>query len=282
MENYDNFIAIDCHTSGSVSTSWTIERANWYGVTGLPTTWFDGVLECVGAYYNDTQDYNWFEDQYDARKNVPTDVTISLLATETDPNTYLIRATVGIEAGGTAKNMVVHIVQVIDNYPYTADNRWVNTVRQNSNNRTVSLTPGTYDTVEWTVALTGDNWIYRDRAKIIAWARDTGAPPPDKEVHQAAQLLWPFAEGGCAEPGVSGNYCMADVYPSNGDGSWSFADDGDCVIDLSDLGELLPNYGTTTGMTREDGDVYPPGAGDGSVDLSDLGELLAQYGDDCN
>jgi hypothetical protein len=86
----------------------------------------------------------------------------------------------------------------------------------------------------------------------------------------------------CPNAGGSGNYCATDVYPNNGDGSWNPADDGDCIIDLSDLGELLPNYGITSGMTREDGDVYPPGAPDGAVDLSDLGELLAQYGDDCN
>ena len=87
---------------------------------------------------------------------------------------------------------------------------------------------------------------------------------------------------GCPNAGGSGNYCAADVYPNNGDGAWNYADDGDCVIDMGDLGELLPNYGVTSGMTREDGDVYPVPAGDGAVDMSDLGELLAQYGDDCN
>jgi hypothetical protein len=89
-------------------------------------------------------------------------------------------------------------------------------------------------------------------------------------------------QGSCPEPGDSGNYCEADVYPNDGNGSWNYADDGDCVVNASDLGQLLASYGTTTGATREDGDVYPPGAGDGAVDASDLGELLAQYGDDCN
>jgi hypothetical protein len=86
----------------------------------------------------------------------------------------------------------------------------------------------------------------------------------------------------CPNAGGSASYCTADVFPNNGDGIWDSADDGDCVIDISDLGQLLPSYGITSGMTREGGDVYPPGAPDGAVDLSDLGELLAQYGDDCN
>ena len=73
-----------------------------------------------------------------------------------------------------------------------------------------------------------------------------------------------------------------DIYPNNGDGVWDYADDGDCATDISGLGELLPNYGMTSGATREDGDVYPVGSGDGAVDISDLGEVLAQYDDNCN
>jgi hypothetical protein len=86
----------------------------------------------------------------------------------------------------------------------------------------------------------------------------------------------------CPNAGASGNYCDADIYPNDGDGIWNYDEDGDCVIDMSDLGELLSHYGMTSGATREDGDVYPPEAGDGAVGTSDLGELLSQYGDDCN
>ena len=48
-------------------------------------------------------------------------------------------------------------------------------------------------------------------------------------------------------------------------------------MDLGDLAQLLAHYGTTGGMTYEDGDPD----GDGDVDLSDLAELLAHYGDAC-
>lgn len=52
---------------------------------------------------------------------------------------------------------------------------------------------------------------------------------------------------------------------------------GDRVVDLSDLAELLGNYGTTSGATYEQGDLD----GDGDVDLSDLAELLGRYGGFC-
>ena len=48
--------------------------------------------------------------------------------------------------------------------------------------------------------------------------------------------------------------------------------DGD--VDLSDLAQLLANYGMTGGAGYEQGDIDH----DGDVDLSDLAELLAHYG----
>ncbi len=86
---------------------------------------------------------------------------------------------------------------------------------------------------------------------------------------------------GCPQPGNSGNYCTADVFPNNGDGVWDYSQDGDCVVGLSDLSQLLANYGMTAGATREEGDIYPDG-GDGAVSLNDLSALLGQFNDDCN
>ncbi len=53
--------------------------------------------------------------------------------------------------------------------------------------------------------------------------------------------------------------------------------DGDNDVDLTDLGQLLSNYGTSQGATYEDGDLD----GDGDVDLTDLSGLLSVYGTAC-
>lgn len=50
--------------------------------------------------------------------------------------------------------------------------------------------------------------------------------------------------------------------------------DGDGDVDLSDLGQLLSNYGTGSGAEYEDGDLDC----DRDVDLADLAGLLANYG----
>lgn len=52
---------------------------------------------------------------------------------------------------------------------------------------------------------------------------------------------------------------------------------GDGVVNLDDLAQLLGHYGMTSGATYADGDLD----GDGAVSLGDLAELLGQYGTVC-
>ncbi len=53
--------------------------------------------------------------------------------------------------------------------------------------------------------------------------------------------------------------------------------DHDLDVDLTDLAQLLSNYGTTGGAAYEDGDLDE----DGDVDLTDLAALLGEYGAIC-
>ena len=64
--------------------------------------------------------------------------------------------------------------------------------------------------------------------------------------------------------GAGGEFCFGDL-------------DHDGEIGLSDLAQLLSNYGTTSGAVYEDGDLDA----DGDVDLADLAALLAVYGTTC-
>jgi hypothetical protein len=52
---------------------------------------------------------------------------------------------------------------------------------------------------------------------------------------------------------------------------------GDGVINLEDLSQLLANYGLASGAEPDDGDID----GDGDVDLADLSALLTVYGTSC-
>ena len=141
MDNYpDTFVALNLHTSGSASTPWTIQRANWYNVSGVPTVWFDGVSDCVGAMGSDPLQYAWYLGEYNTRKDVRTDVTIDITAVQTDPNSYDIEAEVGLEAGApVSRDLGVHIVQVLDYYPGSVDDRYRNCVRENNTVTNITL-----------------------------------------------------------------------------------------------------------------------------------------------
>jgi hypothetical protein len=54
--------------------------------------------------------------------------------------------------------------------------------------------------------------------------------------------------------------------------------DGDDDIDISDLAQLLANYGLTMDASYEEGDLDQ----DGDIDLADLAELLGLYGMTCD
>ena len=73
------------------------------------------------------------------------------------------------------------------------------------------------------------------------------------------ELAGGFWAGAAEEP-----FCFGDL-------------DGDGAIGLSDLAQLLSNYGTPSGAVYEDGDLDA----DGDVDLADLAGLLAVYGTTC-
>jgi hypothetical protein len=67
--------------------------------------------------------------------------------------------------------------------------------------------------------------------------------------------------GGFWPAGVEEPFCFGDL-------------NGDNAVNLTDLAQLLGNYGTISDATYEDGDLD----GDADVDLADLGALLGVYG----
>ena len=81
-----------------------------------------------------------------------------------------------------------------------------------------------------------------------------------------------LGDGSVVEAGIDAFVVMrvdcSDVEPCNGDL------DGNGVVDLSDLAELLGHYNVPIGMTCQDGDMDA----DGDVDLGDLAALLGLYG----
>jgi hypothetical protein len=194
--------------------------------------------------------YNWYRNNVSTRWGVPTDVTMEMDAEVVAPQTYEISVTVGIEAGGVAKDMLLHVIQVLDYYPNSADDRWRNCVMQDASLINVSLDPGESETYTCQFYLDGVNWDRKEDVKIVAWVREPDYPAP-QEVHQAAQMVWPLA------------IIVGDV-------------DGDGEVDLVDLAWMLAAYATCDG--DPDYDARCDFNDDDCITIADLAALLGNYG----
>lgn len=185
--NPTSFAFIQCHIATSCpgcSVPWGLSRDPFYGgVTSIPSVWFDGLDNYVGAM--SLADYTGY---YNDRRAVPTDVTIDLTAAPISGLTYEINATVCIEAGGVAKSMRVHIIQVLDHYP-TSEVWDRATVRQGLAYEDISLTPGDCTLVQREITLDATSWANQEHIRIIAFAQAIAGSAP-AEIYQAAILPW--------------------------------------------------------------------------------------------
>ncbi|MBU0616802.1 MAG: hypothetical protein KKI02_03720 [Planctomycetes bacterium] len=238
----DRFAVVQFHVGDAYQTPFGNERAAFYNIwsDGVPWFAYDGLFDAwpISAYETNLRN----------RMRVATPVTMDVSVTELTGNWHRIKINVCLEETAAAHDLRLYAVVVEDHYPsYPSYSR--NTYRATTPTVDITLQPG--ECYEDTRDVEMDSSWDPDELKVIAWAQEPLNQYP-AEVHQAAKAIGPFE-------------------PLPGDL------DGDCDVDLSDLSQLLANYGTTGGATYEDGDLD----GDGDVDLSDLSALLANYGISC-
>lgn len=175
-------VPVQIHKDDAYGTAWGDARAVFYNLPYMPTAWFDGVEERI-SYPTDPS----YEATFAARALVPTDVTIDLSLVQISGPTYEVTASVCIEPGGAAKDMRIHIVQVLDYWPpeffYSR-----NGLKQAAPSEDLSLTPSQCQDVVRTMTFDAESWANQQDVKIVAWAQAPDATGP-AEVHQSAQLF---------------------------------------------------------------------------------------------
>ncbi len=244
--------AYQIHVSDAYATTWGNSRANFYNVTAIPDTWFDGRFEELGA--SSTQSaYNQYLNILQNRWNIPTPVVLEIGGESLGGDSYRIFVRVSLEATASAgKDLRVQMVQVLDHYPSGARHR--DCLMQAAPLRDIHLEPGDTQVLTWDMTLSGASLQNIDDVKVIAFAQKPGTTAP-KIVYQAIEMAYPFPP---LDTGIAG-----DV-------------DGDGDVDLNDLAALLAAFGTC------DGDVGYLATADfdssGCVDVSDLAALLANFG----
>jgi hypothetical protein len=193
LTNHPNdFVLVQYHYADSYGTAWGNSRWSYFGFTGLPSAAFDDFVKCIGAYTNDTSQYNWYNGTgYAARKAVATDVTMDIGGQFVSGQTYRISVKVGLEATGTAKTVRVYTTQVLDYWPATSGYHR-NGFKQAAAYLDVALTPGQETVFTRDFTLDTDSNNNKANVKIIAWAQPPGAAYQSPGAYQAHQMTWPF------------------------------------------------------------------------------------------
>ena len=196
MDNYPDTLAlVQMHLGCSDSTPWGNDRHVYYSEPNTPAAFFDGVEERLGSLTNATDQYDWYEGAYLARRALPTDITIQLAAHETGTQTYRVGVQVCIEPGGVGKTLRICVVQVLDYWPRRLVNWTRNGLRQAADTEDITLVPGECQTILREFTFDTESWGRQDDIKIIAWAQEpeNSSPPGDRaEIFQAGIMPWPF------------------------------------------------------------------------------------------
>jgi hypothetical protein len=182
---------------------------------------------------------------------VATDLNIDIEAVPVnDTGTYDVDVKLLVEAGGSAKTVRLHLVDV---RVRVSDARRMTAATTTASHRAstlgdYALTPGVETVVSQQITFRTQIWPgMQDNIRLVAFAQTPNSSPP-AEIFNSTTVAFPFGEP-----------CPEDL---NGDG----------VRNLSDLGILLASYELNDG-----GDID----GDGDTDLGDLGALLAVFDIDC-
>lgn len=184
------FAAVEYHTQyDGYHTDWGQERldlfyAGWCGAT-IPVMVYDGV------WFWEPEDYvSGLEDRLD----VETDVTIDLTGRQLGPLEWQVDARVCIEAGGEGKRMVMYAVQTLDRWP-ASPSYSRRTFKQAAPTETINLAAGACTDVSWTFEFDVESANALEDIGIAAWAQEVAFAAP-ADVYQAAQMDWPFPQGG--------------------------------------------------------------------------------------
>ncbi len=118
----DSVTVIAYHYNDPFATTESVQRVNYYNVSGYPTVWFDGVLSFVGGSYNQSM-YPYYKPRFDQRKVIDQPVTFTCSG-DYYPTTRNGTLNVILKnVGSSTLSAYLRIAMVILDTPYTWQNQ---------------------------------------------------------------------------------------------------------------------------------------------------------------
>jgi hypothetical protein len=183
---YDSLIVISCHTAAPFACTDGTQRLNYYGITGVPTVKFDGILTVAGGVSYPGTMYPTYLHQFSARTTVASPLEIALTCTyDTSSNTGSISATIENTSASTVSG-TLHFSLIENNIPYnwgglTTVEHVLRDMLPDANGEAVSITAS--DTIIRSRDFTIDNAWTEENCNIIVFVQATS-----REIYQGAEI----------------------------------------------------------------------------------------------
>lgn len=258
----DTLLPVQVHCDDNYSTAWGNKRKSFYSVPGYPTYVFDGTTRFIGAEYSDEQQYNKIKDNYETRREKATDVTVQMWAEQSadDEHIWTVTAKIGIEQGGSAKDIRVHILQLQDNYP--SGNHYINCFIAAMPQQDVHLEAGETTELSHTFTIAEKFWDEQETREKIRFATfaQTKKDKYPAEIYNAGVMNYPFNP----PPWEKGD--------TNCDGSVDFGDIDPFVTALTSQSDYESQYPDCEYLNADMN-------GDGAVDFADIDPFVDRLTD---
>lgn len=118
VANGHDVAVIEYHNGDPFANTASNYRNSYYGVSGYPTTTFDGVIQEVGGFYSGSM-YSYYLPHYNTRIAIPCDYTASIFGQNTGGTNYEVTMIIDLEDGTPPTSLTAHLVLTESEIPYT-------------------------------------------------------------------------------------------------------------------------------------------------------------------
>jgi len=176
--------------SDPFENEYSVARCSWYGVSGMPESFIDGIISELGgvACPNPGGMFGTFETHYNTRKAINSPFTIELFGENTGDLTYDATIIVTMVETINVDNCAIHLVITETDIEYSWQGcmdycNFVNRLMVPDHMGTPIELTGNQQTLELSFTIDED-WV-EDNIEVLAFVQDMGT----KEVHQATGTM---------------------------------------------------------------------------------------------
>ncbi|HHE38195.1 MAG TPA: T9SS type A sorting domain-containing protein [Candidatus Cloacimonetes bacterium] len=235
VENGHDVAVIEYHNGDPFANTYSDYRNNYYGVTGFPTAFFDGVIDVVGGSHSNSM-YSSYLPHYNTRIAINSSFTIDL-DVQIVGEDFVAYATIEKVAATSSTNMVLHFVVTESEIQYnwqgqTELNFVERTMVPNQFGTTLDFSQG--DIINLNLPFTFNEEWELEHAEFVAFIQDTDTKEILQGTKTAFEGLVPmFGSNVMAGPANLGVQFTSYSLPSDGIESWEWDLDGDGEFDIT-------------------------------------------------